>query len=196
MGTALPPPDSGTGNVPETERTMIMTKTLVLVFHPDLNGQSRANKALAQAAAELPDITVRDEYALYPDGVIDVAAEQQLVEAHDRIVLQFPLYWYSSPALLKEWEDKVLAYGWAYGPDGEALNGKEIMVVTTAGGDTGEYQAENDGATMDEVLSPYRMMARYTHAVWREPFVIFGAMELDDNALAAAAERYREALLA
>ena len=196
METALPPPNSGIGNAPETERTTIMTKTLVLVFHPDLNGQSRANKALVQAVAELPDITVRDEYAIYPDGVIDVAAEQQLVEEHDRIVLQFPLYWYSSPALLKEWEDKVLAYGWAYGPDGEALAGKEIMVVTTAGGDTGEYQTENGGSTMDEVLSPYRMMARYTHAVWREPFVVFNAMELDDTALADAARHYRETLLA
>lgn len=173
-----------------------MKKTLVLVFHPDLGGQSRANKALAQTAAEISDVTVRDEYALYSDGAIDVAAEQQLVEEHDRIVLQFPLYWYSSPALLKEWEDKVLAYGWAYGPGGEALRGKEIMVATTAGGDTGEYRTKNNGATMDEVLSPYRMMARYTNAAWHKPFVVFNAMELDDDALAAAAARYRETLLA
>ncbi|PLS30993.1 Flavodoxin-like fold [Bifidobacterium margollesii] len=173
-----------------------MKKTLVLVFHPDLDGQSHANKALAQAAAELPDVTVRDEYAIYPGGAIDAAAEQRLVEEHDRIVLQFPLYWYSSPALLKEWEDKVLAYGWAYGPNGEALNGKEIMVATTAGGATSEYRTENGGATMDEVLSPYRMTARYTNAVWHQPFVLFNAMELDDAALAEAAARYREALLA
>lgn len=173
-----------------------MTKTLVLVFHPDLDGQSRANKALAQTAAELTGVTVRDEYALYPDGKIDVTVEQRLVEEHDRIVLQFPLYWYSSPALLKEWEDKVLAYGWAYGPDGEALHGKEIMVATTAGGGTSEYQTEDNGATMEQVLSPYRMMARYTHAIWRDPFVVFDAMELDDDALAAAASCYCEALLA
>ncbi|PST49908.1 hypothetical protein COO72_00505 [Bifidobacterium callitrichos] len=44
-------------------------------------------------------------------GAVDVVAEQKLVEEHDRIVLQFPPYWYSSPAPLKEWEDKVLAYG-------------------------------------------------------------------------------------
>lgn len=172
-------------------------KTLVLVFHPDLS-RSRANAALLSAARELPTdaVTVRDEYALYPNGRIDVAAEQRLVEEHDRIVLQFPLYWYSSPALLKEWEDKVLEYGWAYGTDGEALAAKQIMVATTAGGPESEYQPVDDGATIDEVLSPYRMMARYTHAVWLKPFVVFESMELDDEALADAGRRYREALLA
>ncbi|MBW3091504.1 NAD(P)H-dependent oxidoreductase [Bifidobacterium sp. 82T10] len=170
-------------------------KTLVLAFHPDLS-RSRANAALVRAARELPAdaVTVRDEYALYPDGVVDVAVEQRLVEDHDRIVLQFPLYWYSSPALLKEWEDKVLAFGWAYGPDGEALRGKQIMVATTAGGPESEYQPVDEGATIDEVLSPYRMMARYTHAVWREPFVVFESMELDDAALADAGRRYQDAL--
>lgn len=175
-------------------------KTLVLVFHPDMS-RSRANAALMAAAQNLPvdddtTITVRDEYALYPDGKIDVVAEQQLIESHDRIVLQFPLYWYSSPALLKEWEDQALAFGWAYGPDGKALEGKEITVATTAGGPESEYQPEDNGATMREVLSPYRMMARYVHAVWREPFVVFGAMELSDEALAETAKQYQAFLSA
>lgn len=86
-------------------------KTLVLVFHPNLKGQSRVNAALAKAAEELPNVTVRDEYALYSDGKIDVAAEQKAAEEADRIVFQFPIFWFSSPALLKEWEDKVLEHG-------------------------------------------------------------------------------------
>ncbi|RSX57213.1 NAD(P)H-dependent oxidoreductase [Bifidobacterium samirii] len=168
-------------------------KTLVLVFHPDLKNRSNANAALAKAASAMPGdaVTVRDEYALYPDGRIDVAAEQRLVEEHDRIVLQFPLYWYSAPALLKEWEDQVLAYGWAYGDGGEALNGKELTVALTAGGPASEYQHDDGGATIDEVLAPYRMTARYTHAVWGEPFTVFRSMELADDELAAAGEAYR-----
>ncbi|KAB7787553.1 NAD(P)H-dependent oxidoreductase [Bifidobacterium cebidarum] len=167
-------------------------KTLVLVFHPNM-AKSRANAALMEAAQKLPadTVTVREEYALYPNGNIDVAAEQQLIEAHDRIVLQFPLYWYSSPALLKEWEDQVLAFGWAYGPDGKALEGKEITVATTAGGPESEYQPEDNGATMSEVLSPYRMMARYVHATWLKPFVVFDSMELSDKALAETAKQYQ-----
>ena len=168
-------------------------KTLVLVFHPDLKHGSRANKALVASAETLPceTVTVRDEYALYPDGAIDVAAEQRLVEAHDRIVFQFPLYWYSAPSLLKEWEDRVLAYGWAYGNGGEALKGKEITVALTAGGPEDEYRNVDGGATIDEVLTPYRMTARYTHAVWKQPFTVFRSMEAGDEELAAAGERYR-----
>lgn len=171
-------------------------KTLVLVFHPHLSDQSHANAALAQAARELPagTVTVRDMYALYPDGAIDVAAEQRLVEGHDRIVFQFPLWWYSAPSLLKDWEDQVLAFGWAYGPDGEALKGRRITVAATMGGEQSEYQPAEGGASIDEVLAPYRMMARYTGAVWEAPFTVFGAMELSAEALADAACRYQEFL--
>lgn len=177
---------------------MSIPKTLVLVFHPDLEGASRVNKALARAAGELTDdaVTVRDMGAIYPDGAINVAVEQRLIEAHDRIVLQFPMYWYSAPALLKEWEDRVLAFGWAYGPGGKALEGRRITVATTAGGPESEYVTDGGGAMMDEVLSPYRMMARYTHAVWRRPFVVFESMDLSDKALTEAGRAYQRFLLA
>ena len=79
-------------------------KTLVLVFHPHLE-KSQVNRKLMDIANETGDVTVIDEYAEYPDFHINVEREQKLIESHDRIVLQFPFYWYSSPALLKQWED-------------------------------------------------------------------------------------------
>ena len=94
-------------------------KTLVLVFHPHLE-KSQVNRKLMDIANETGDVTVIDEYAEYPDFHINVEREQKLIESHDRIVLQFPFYWYSSPALLKQWEDAVLQAGWAYG-GGHAL---------------------------------------------------------------------------
>ena len=96
-------------------------KTLVLVFHPHLE-KSQVNRKLMDAANETGDVTVVDEYAAYPDFKINVEHEQELIETHDRIVLQFPFYWYSSPALLKQWEDDVIKAGWAYG-GGRALEG-------------------------------------------------------------------------
>ena len=101
-------------------------KTLVLVFHPHLE-KSQVNRKLMDAANETGDVTVVDEYAAYPDFKINVEHEQELIETHDRIVLQFPFYWYSSPALLKEWEDEVITAGWAYG-GGHALKGKELKL--------------------------------------------------------------------
>ena len=79
-------------------------KTLVLVFHPNM-AASRVNRALAERAESLgDDVVVRRMYDLYPGFRIDIAAEQQAMEAADRIVLQFPMYWFSSPPLLKKWK--------------------------------------------------------------------------------------------
>ena len=102
-------------------------KTLVLVFHPHLE-KSQVNRKLMDAANETGDVTVVDEYAAYPDFKINVEHEQELIETHDRIVLQFPFYWYSSPALLKQWEDDVIKAGWAYG-GGQAHHGGAAFPV-------------------------------------------------------------------
>ncbi|KAA8817838.1 flavodoxin family protein [Bifidobacterium callitrichos] len=169
-----------------------MKKTLVLVFHPDLGGQSHVNKALAEAAGELENVTVRDEYALYPDGNIDVKAEQQAVEAADRVVFQFPLYWFSSPALLKEWEDKVLEHGWAYGSEGHALEGKEFAVAVSTGSPESKYQPDGDNRfTIDQVLVPFEGTANHINATWVKPFVTFASFGISDEALAKQAEAYK-----
>lgn len=130
-------------------------KTLVLVFHPHLE-KSQVNRKLMDAANETGDVTVVDEYAAYPDFRINVEHEQRLIETHDRIVLQFPFYWYSSPALLKQWEDDVIKAGWAYG-GGRALEGKEFMLSVSTGSPADSYTREGSHVrTMDELLSPVR----------------------------------------
>ena len=127
-------------------------KTLVLVFHPHLE-KSQVNRKLMDAANETGDVTVVDEYAAYPDFKINVEHEQELIETHDRIVLQFPFYWYSSPALLKQWEDDVIKAGWAYG-GGRALEGKEFMLAVSTGSPADSYTREGSHVrTMEELLS-------------------------------------------
>jgi len=96
-------------------------KTLVNLFHPHLD-KSTVHRSWAQRLAQEADITLRDLYALYPDGKIDVAAEQAALLAHDRLVFEHPFYWYSTPPLMKQWLDDVLTYGWAYGAGGNALS--------------------------------------------------------------------------
>ena len=87
-------------------------KTLVNLFHPHLD-KSTVHRSWAQRLAQEADITLRDLYARYPDGKIDVAAEQAALLAHDRLVFEHPFYWYSTPPLMKQWLDDVLTYGWA-----------------------------------------------------------------------------------
>ena len=59
--------------------------------------------------------------------------------AHDVIVFQHPLFWYSSPSIIKEWEDLVLEYGFAYGAAGTRLRGKLCLTAITTGGPPEAY---------------------------------------------------------
>ena len=105
---------------------------LLVLAHPALE-RSRANRAMAAAADSLAAVRLHDLYEVYPDFLIDVPDEQARLTAHDIIVLQFPLYWYSTPALLKAWIDEVWLYGFAYGQGGCAMEGKTLLVACAAG---------------------------------------------------------------
>lgn len=166
-------------------------KTLVVLAHPDL-ARSKINAAWAAALAGLDGVTVRDIHALYPDGKIDVAAEQAAVRAHDRVIFQFPLFWFSVPPLLKAWFDQVLAYGFVYGPGGDALEGKSIGVAISTGGKAEAYRAgAQNGWTLDELLRPIQATARFCRADYEPIFTLNGAMwGLTDDQIAASARAY------
>ena len=168
-------------------------KTSVMVFHPNI-ARSRVNAALMERAQNEPelDLVVRDMYALYPDFHINVEEEQRVANGADRLVFQFPFYWYSAPALMKQWEDEVLSSGWAYGPDAR-IAGKRMMLAVSTGGLEDTYAADGKHrATMGELLLPYRIIAQYLGLEFEEPFIVHGsyAPELDDSALAAVSREY------
>ena len=98
-------------------------KVLVLYAHP-AQQHSRVNAAMALVAQNIDGISFVDLYAKYPRLDLNIEAEQQRLLDHDAIVFQFPLMWYSTPPILKEWQDLVLEYGFAYGEGGDALAGK------------------------------------------------------------------------
>jgi glutathione-regulated potassium-efflux system ancillary protein KefG len=169
-----------------------MSKTLILLFHPDLGG-SRANVALAGTALRLPGVEVIDLYALYPDGRIDADEEVARLLSADRIVLQFPIQWYSTPPLLKAWQDVVLTrmYYVNYETEGRLLEGTPLLVAATAGNVPQAYAA--DGAnkfTMTELMRPLEATAHRCGLPWQPPFVLFQANRLDDIALYGAAKTY------
>src|SRR5687768_12986761 len=103
---------------------------LVLQAHP-YPDRSRANRALERAIEGIPGVDIRSLYDLYPDFSIDVAAEQSALLACSVVVWQHPLSWYTVPALLKLWFEKVLTTGWAYGEGGRAIAGKRCLWVVT-----------------------------------------------------------------
>ena len=168
---------------------------LIILAHPDM-GSSRINKALAGAIEGSDNVTVHQLYKEYPDKKIDVKMEQALLIKSDAVVLQFPFYWYSSPSLLKEWEDMVLEYGFAYGSKGIALRGKRLLIATSTGGPKEAYSLEGrSGFSMDDLLKPFEATANLCGMRYEKPFLVHGARTIRDEDLKKRAGEYKELVL-
>lgn len=166
-------------------------KTVISLFHPHFN-QSRVNKALIHSLDA--SIEVRNLYEQYPDFKINVDSEQKILANYDRIVLQFPMLWYSTPALLKQWEDDVLTYGWAYGSNGNALHNKELLVAVTVGADN--YGRKGFAKyTIEELLRPLQATSRLIGMKYLQPFKVMGASSITDNQLTTASQNYHDYLM-
>jgi glutathione-regulated potassium-efflux system ancillary protein KefF len=167
----------------------------VIFAHP-YPTRSRACARLAGAIRDLPGLELRDLYRLYPDFDIDVAAEQAALAPARVVVWMHPVYWYTTPALLKHWFDKVLVKGWAYGPQGTGLAGKSCLWVATTGGDEHAYsEAGRHHHPFGAYAPVVEETARYCGMQWLDPFVVHGAHVIEEAALDARAAQLRERLL-
>ena len=170
-------------------------RILVLYAHPKAH-KSRINSALIESVSGLDGITVRQLYELYPDFRINVKEEQRLLVEHDIIVFQHPFYWYSSPALLKEWIDLVLEHGFAYGREGNALKGKKLMTATTTGGSGEAYsKGGHNRYTVSQFLAPFEQTARLCKMDFLPPFVIHGSLVFDEEKSKNAASDYKKIII-
>lgn len=152
-----------------------MKNILVLFAHPALD-RSEVNLPLSLATRALQGVTFVDLYAEYPRLDIDVDREQMRLLAHDIIIFMHPLYWYSTPAILKEWQDLVLEHGFAYGAEGTALQGKIFFNALTAGGaETAYCEKGYQHFTIRQLLQPLEQMASLCGMVYLPPFALFSS---------------------
>lgn len=166
---------------------MQVPRTLVILAHPDL-GTSRINAAWAAAIRAEPDITLHDIHAC---GPFDGEAERQRLLGHDRIVLQFPLTWYSCPPLLSVWQGLIMQRGWAYGPGGRALRLKTLGIAFSTGSNGRDYTPEGRyGRRLEEITTPFELMAVHTGMHYLPHFALTGVRELDDAAVEASSRAY------
>jgi glutathione-regulated potassium-efflux system ancillary protein KefG len=166
-------------------------KTLLLFAHPALE-KSRVNQRLLAAVSDIGNVTVHDLYEAYPDFFVDVAAEQRLLEEHAAVVCQHPFFWYSTPALLKQWLDLVLQHGWAYGNGGTALQGKLWLSVITTGGREDAYRRDGyNHFSVAELLAPLEQTVRLCGMQFLPPFMTYGSHQLSDDGLDEQASNYR-----
>ena len=156
-------------------------KTVLIVSHPNLI-DSGSQQYFLSSIKNREDVTVHHLEGVYPDWNIDVSSEQELLKQHDRILFQFPFYWYSSPPLLKHWQDVVLEEGFAYGTRGRALAGKEFGLVLMIGVQEREYQAGGDEQfTISELTRPFQAMAHKTGMKYLRPFTIFQFAYMEED---------------
>ncbi len=173
-----------------------MSDILILAAHPDL-ALSRVTHAMLAAAkaAALPQVRVVDLYRRYPDYAIDVPAEQQALAEARLVVLLHPLHWYSMPGLQKLWIDEVLRFGWAYGPGGRALAGKDLWIVSSTGGTADSYSANGHNAhPLDTYLLPYTQTARYCGMRFLPPLILHAAHQISDEELVRHARGFVQRL--
>ncbi len=158
-----------------------MEKRILVIFaHPALQ-KSKVNIKLAEALGNKDHITLVDLYESYPDFIIDVEQEQARLVSHDVVVLQHPIYWYSSPSIIKEWMDLVLEYGFAYGEGGTALENKVLFNAVTTGGGSLAYQKEGiHEHSLSEFLLPFKQTANLCRMRYAPPFVVYGTHELTE----------------
>ncbi len=164
-----------------------MRRVLVLFAHPVLE-RSRVNRRLVDAIRGLANVTIHDLYEAYPTMAIEVAREQELLLSHDVFVFQHPFYWYSSPAILKEWQDLVLEHGWAYGEGGTKLRGKITLNAITTGGPEAAYRKGGyNRFTIRELLAPWDQTAYLCGMRFLAPFAVHAALRVsgDDDVKAA-----------
>lgn len=166
-------------------------KVLVIFAHPN-HDSSVTNRAMRETISAMPHVTIHDLYAHYPDFSIQIKQEQKLVEQHDVIVFQHPFYWYSAPALIKEWIDLVLEHGWAYGEGGTKLHGKYWQQAITTGGPQNAYQRDGyNHFSINEFLRPFEQSAHLCGLHYLKPFVIHGVRSLSDEELKKQCALYK-----
>lgn len=147
-------------------------QTLILFSHTFWQ-DSKINKALLESAKTLSNVKIHNLNATYPNGVIDVKSEVALLKDSQKIIFQFPLFWFSTPSLMKEWQDRVLTHI-LYGGDSKLLNGKKFQIITTLGGAKESYDGHH-GYSLDTILSPLTSAFKYCGCEILESFAIFSA---------------------
>jgi glutathione-regulated potassium-efflux system ancillary protein KefG len=171
-------------------------KILIIFAHPALQ-KSRVNKQLIKYVKDIEGVTFHDLYEVYPDFHIHLGKEQELLVKHDIIVFHHPLFWFSVPALLKEYMDLVFQHMWAYGKKGQALKGKTLLSVISTGGRESLFQEKGyNRHTMAEFLFPIKQTAFVCGMEYLPPFVAHGTHTMTKEVINGHGEDYRKIITA
>lgn len=148
---------------------------LIILAHPAFD-KSLANKTIVDEVQNSNlEVEIRNIHSLYPDYKIDAKAEQEALLRHQTIVLQYPFYWYSMPAILKHWVDVVFEHQFAFGSKGDKLKGKNFVPSFTVGSSQSSYTALGfQHFRVYEFCKHLEQTAYHTQMNYIEPIYFYG----------------------
>ena len=174
---------------------MTSATDIVIYFAHLAIEQSIINRALRDAVRNLDRVNFRDLHELYPDFFIDTLTEQAVMRDADLIVFQHPVYWYAAPAIFKHFLDTVLVRGFAYGPEGTALHGKDFLLAASTGAPAKEYGPGGiHHYAFGDLIRPIEQTARFCGMNFLPPLVLHGGHSLSQDVIDAHALSYRRLL--
>lgn len=161
-------------------------KTLIIVSHP-YKQRSHVIKALELTAEAQPNVVIRNLEDIYGDDVtaFDISLEQSFYADAERVVFIFPIHWFNLTPMLKAYLNEVWTYGWAFGPQGNALKNKQLLVVASAGASEFTYShAGLINSTFAEVMTPMKATALYCGMNYQSPLSFYGVAGADPDKIA------------
>ena len=145
-----------------------MTKTLIIMSHPDVT-QSSSQQFLLAAIKGEEQIQIRHLESILAEqenNHFDKRIERACLQDADRIIFQFPLYWYQCPSVMKQWMDEVLTLNLSQKAK------KEFGIVVTVGAKQDRYTAGGSvGFGIEELLRPYQALANQLGWNYQTPLV-------------------------
>ncbi|MFI6169453.1 NAD(P)H-dependent oxidoreductase [Nocardia sp. NPDC051052] len=155
-------------------------------------------------AVEEPNFMLASGEA-YREGTLspDIRAEQEKLLWADTVLLHFPLWWFSMPAIMKGWVDRVLTCGFAYGAGGDAiprygagvLAGRRAMLVVSIGGKAPSYSDRGVNGPVEDLLFPIQHGILYYPGMdVLPPFLVHGTIRLGSERFDEVADDLRERL--
>ncbi len=153
-----------------------MSNRILILYAHEHHETSQINRPMVDAARDMDGITFVDLYREYPDFKINQEIETKRLFDHDIIIFQFPMHWYSTPAILKEYQDKIILAEHAYSPEGKAFVGKYFFCALSTGGTPENFgPGSRNNYSVLEFLRPQEQTMRAVGMTYLPPYVIYGA---------------------
>lgn len=139
-----------------------------------------------RANAEVYEYRAEMKHALAGPGYVpEIVNEQKKLLWCDVLILQFPMWWFAPPAILKGWIDRVMTYGFAYTPtqrfENGLLKGRRALVSVTTGAHGNVFAPDGMDGDIHRILWPiHNGVLRYVGFDVLPPFISHGIGLIDD----------------